>query len=109
MRIGSSCGVWLFSGGCVHVGVLGKGLVVVILWTRVRSQFDFRCPRWYWYAYGCLHNFGGVWLVSGGCLYVGVLGKGLVVVILWTCGGGSCSSGDTVTSCHGGGTKFNSW
>ena len=24
-RIGRSCGVWLFSGGCVYVGVLGKG------------------------------------------------------------------------------------
>ena len=32
-RIGRSCGVWLFSGGCLYVGVLGKGLVVVLLWT----------------------------------------------------------------------------
>ena len=31
----------------MYVGVLGKGLVVVNLWTRVRRQFDFRCPRWY--------------------------------------------------------------
>ena len=65
-RIGRSCGVvWLFGGGCVYVGVLGKGLVVVNLWTRVRRQFDIRCPRWYWYAYGCLQN-----LVACGLLVV---------------------------------------
>ena len=46
-------------------GRIGEELVGVILWTRVRRQFDFRCPRWYWYAYGCLQN-----LVACGLLVV---------------------------------------
>ena len=54
-----------------------------------------------------LTEFGGVWLVSGGCLYVGVLGKGLVGVILWTCGGGVWVGSDWVlclwTRVRGGG------
>ena len=33
-------------------GRIGEELVGVILWTRVRRQYEFRLPRWYWYAYG---------------------------------------------------------
>ena len=81
-RIGRSCGVvWLFSVGACMLA-FWEGLVVVNLWTRVRRQFDIRCPRLVLVRVRVLTEFMGVWLVSGGCLYVGVLGKNLVVVIL---------------------------
>ena len=38
-------------------GRIGEELVGVILWTRVRRQYEFRWPRWYWYAYGYGQDF----------------------------------------------------